>query len=275
VVLGGKDADSIAKVAEAYAPILDQSHPTGRVDARPELVTTDVRTAETVKYAANAFLAAKISFMNEVAHISDAVGADVTDVARAMGLDPRIGSEFLGAGVGWGGSCFGKDLSALAATARRYGIEPAILDAVKAVNAGQITIVIQKLRTHIGRLDGARIVLLGLAFKPGTDDLRDAPSLKIAQELHDNGATVVAYDPVVHEVDGEPPFSIAIDPYEAVTGADAVVLVTEWPELLDLDLSRVFEVMAGKVLLDGRNALDPESVRAAGLTYVGVGRGSA
>jgi nucleotide sugar dehydrogenase len=274
VVLGGSNAESIDRVAMVYTPILEQSHPTGSPDHKPQLVITDVRTAETVKYAANAFLATKISFMNEVAHLADAVGADITDVARAMGLDPRIGAQFLGAGVGWGGSCFGKDLSALAGTARRYGIEPAILDAVNTVNAGQIAVAVEKLQTHVGRLDGARIALLGLAFKPGTDDLRDAPSLKIADELAARGATVAGYDPVVHEIDGHSEITVAIDAYDAVRGADAVVLVTEWPELLELDLERIAGAMAGKLLLDGRNSLDPELVRGAGLTYVGIGRGS-
>ncbi len=275
VVLGGADPSAIDKVATAYAPILEQTHGMGRSDLRPELVVTDIRTAETVKYAANAFLATKISFMNEVAHLADAVGADIVDVARAVGLDPRIGSQFLGAGVGWGGSCFGKDLSALAGTARRYGIEPAILEAVRAVNAGQIDVVVQKLQTHLGGLDGVKIGLFGLAFKPGTDDLRDAPSLKIAERLLAHGASVTAYDPVVHELVGSPDIAVAIDAYEAATGAHAVVLVTEWPELLDLDLERIAGVMAGGLLLDGRNALPSAGVRAAGLTYVGIGRGSA
>jgi nucleotide sugar dehydrogenase len=275
VVLGGSDAEAIDRVARAYAPILEQTHSAAGPDHKPELVITDVRTAETVKYAANAFLATKISFMNEVAHLADAVGADVTDVARAMGLDPRIGAQFLGAGVGWGGSCFGKDLSALAGTARRYGIEPAILEAVRNVNAGQIDVAIQKLHTHLGSLDGAKIALFGLAFKPGTDDLRDAPSLKIAEALHARGAVVAAYDPVVREVNSHPELSVSIDAYDAAAGADAVVLVTEWPELVDLDFERVSAVMAGELLLDGRNALQPARVQAAGLTYVGIGRGSA
>jgi len=271
VVLGGSTAEAIDQVRQVYGPIVDQTFPGGRPDLNPELVITDRRTAETVKYAANAFLATKISFMNEVAHLADAVGADISDVARAMGLDPRIGPQFLGAGVGWGGSCFGKDLAALAGTARKHGIEPGILDAVRAVNEGQIEVVVEKLASGLGGVDGKKVAILGLAFKPGTDDLRDAPSLKIAAALATAGALVTAYDPIVREVDG---LAVDIDAYDAAADADAVVLVTEWPELLALDFERIAQVMAGRLVIDGRNALEPAKLQRAGLEYVGIGRGT-
>ena len=271
VVLGGSEPAAIDQVAELYRPILEQSFDEGRDDVVPELVVTDLPTAETIKYAANAFLATKISFINEIARMCDAVGASVTDVATAIGLDRRIGPSFLGAGVGWGGSCFRKDLSALSVTARDHGIVPAILDAVIATNDAQVGHVIQKLQRHLGILRGRRIALLGLAFKPGTDDLRDAPSLRLASQLIELGSKVKAFDPIVADVEMSG-LATATDAYQLAERADAVVLVTDWPEFVDIDLVKLAAAMRGNLLLDGRNALDPMAVEAAGLIYEGIGR---
>ncbi len=271
VVLGSDDPAALQLIADLYRPILDQSFTGGRPDHRPGLVRTNLETAEIVKYAANAFLAMKISFINEVAAIADAVGADVTEVATAIGMDQRIGSSFLGAGIGWGGSCFGKDLAALHATARSYGIESLITRAVVEVNDGQIDFVVDKLRLHL-ELRESRIALLGLAFKPGTDDLRDAPSLKLARRLIDEGARVTAFDPVVGTVDDPAGLEIAGSWQDAVSGADATVVVTEWDEFLSIDLAGLSSFMKGDLFVDARNAFDMNAAADAGLTYVGIGR---
>ncbi len=272
IVIGSNDRHALDLIEEIYGPILDQSFTGGRPDARPALVRTDLTTAETVKYAANAFLASKISFINEIAGIADAVGANIGEVSTAIGLDTRIGSRFLNAGIGWGGSCFGKDLAALAATAREHSVEPRILDAVMAVNQGQIEYVVAKLQTHLGALRGRRIALLGLSFKPETDDMRDAPALKIASRLLKLGGVVSAYDPVVHSVDEVSEIRLHDSALAALDRADAVVVVTEWKEFLSLSLDAVSEAMEGSLFVDGRNAFDPSAVAAAGLTYVGIGR---
>ncbi len=271
VVLGSNDPGAIATMVEVYRPILEQTFTGGRPDLRPGLVRTNLETAEIVKYAANAFLAMKISFINEVAMIADAVGADVTEVATAIGMDQRIGSSFLGAGIGWGGSCFGKDLAALRATAHRHGVESLITGAVVAVNDHQIDFVAEKVSKHID-LAGAEIALLGLAFKPGTDDLRDAPSLKLARHLLDSGATVTAYDPVVGAVSGMDDLKVAPSWRDAVAGADATVVITEWDEFLSINLAALAESMDGALFVDARNAFDAAAATDAGLSYVGVGR---
>jgi UDPglucose 6-dehydrogenase len=274
VVIGSKSREAIELVTEAYRPILDQTFRGGRPDTvRPNLVTTGLATAETIKYAANAFLATKISYINEISQICEKVGADVTEVAHAIGLDQRIGDKFLNAGVGWGGSCFGKDLDALAAIARDYGLSPEMLDAVREVNRRQRLHVVDKLQLHLKTLRGRRIALFGLAFKPGTDDLRDAPSIDIARRLVELGATVLGYDPIVKEVPGFPELRTTSDAFEAAERADAVVVVTEWPEFDEIDLERLAEVMRGDLFFDGRNAIDSTRVRAAGLRYEGIGRG--
>ncbi len=274
VVLGTNDPVAMEAITDLYRPILEQSFTGGRPDHRPGLVQTDLETAEIVKYAANAFLAMKISFINEVAAVADAVGADITEVATAIGMDQRIGSPFLGAGIGWGGSCFGKDLAALHATARAHGLDSLITQAVVEVNDRQIEMVAAKLRRHL-EPGGSRIALLGLAFKPGTDDLRDAPSLKLARRLLDEGAQVVAFDPVVDAVADEmEDLEIATSWEEAVGGADATVVVTEWNEFLAIDLVALAAFMKGSVFVDARNAFDIQAATAAGLTYIGIGRGS-
>ncbi|MCZ7525866.1 MAG: UDP-glucose/GDP-mannose dehydrogenase family protein [Acidimicrobiia bacterium] len=272
VVLGSDDPDALERVARIYEPILQQRLNGDAASRRPVLVRTTLASAETVKYASNAFLALKISFANEIANICELVGADVTDVVHAMGLDERIGARFLDAGAGWGGSCFGKDLSELIAAASDHGYDARLLRAAKSVNGWQRELVVKKVRRHLHGLRGRRVGLLGLAFKPGTDDLRDAPSLDIARALLAGGATVLAHDPVVRSVPGFPELRIAGDPYEAGERADAVVLVTEWSDYLELELGVLRDRMRGRLLLDSRNLFDPAKVRTAGLHYEGIGR---
>jgi UDPglucose 6-dehydrogenase len=233
-------------------------------------------SAEMIKYAANAFLATKISFINEVATLCELVGADVGEVAYGMGLDGRIGSRFLSAGIGWGGSCFPKDIAALRAVAHEYEHEVPLLDATVAVNERQRKQVITKLQRELHTLKGKRVALLGLSFKPDTDDLREAPSLKLARSLDSFGARAVGYDPVAGKKAARllPELKVVFDPYEALEGAHAAVIVTEWEEFRELDLKRVASLMhKPPLLVDGRNALDPEEVRAAGIRYRGFGSG--
>ncbi len=250
-------------VVELYAPL----------DA--PLVRTDIASAEMVKLASNAFLATKISFINEIANVCEETGADVVEVARGMGLDDRIGPKFLQAGIGFGGSCFPKDVDALKQLAGNSGYHFQLLTSVIEVNELQKRRVIGKLHKHLGGLVGKRVALFGLAFKPNTDDMREASSLVLSARLNADGAAVVAYDPVAEEqarklVSG---IDFAGSPLEAAKDADAVVLVTEWPEFLELDWQLVAETMQGNLVIDGRNALDPDALRAAGLVYDGVGRG--
>lgn len=272
VVLGSDDRSALELVGQIYRPLLDQAFPGGSPNRRPPLVFTTLATAETIKYASNAFLATKISFINEMANICELVGADVSEVATALGLDARIGAQFLEAGVGWGGSCFGKDLGALTATAAKWGYCLELLPAVLAVNYRQRRLVVEKVRRHLGTLEGRRISLLGLAFKPGTDDLRDAPSIAIARWLQEEGAMVSAHDPVVRKSPELTGVRISSDPYDAVEGADAVILVTEWPEYLALNFEHLSVRMCGKVFIDGRNLLDSSLLEQAGLRYEGIGR---
>ena len=281
IVLGSDERDALDTMRALYEPIVEQTFPTQR-DPRPKaavpFVTTDLASAEMIKYAANAFLATKISFINEVATICELVGADVSSVAHGMGLDERIGSRFLSAGIGGGGSCLPKDVAALRSIAREYDHEPLLLDATVSVNERQRKGVVVKLQRELHTLKGKRIALLGLAFKPNTDDLREAPSLKIARELDQRGARVVGYDPVAgKKALGllSPPdlLKVAFDPYEALEGAHAAVVVTEWEEFRGLDLERVTSSMKDpRLVVDGRNLLNPSDARAAGLRYRGFGR---
>jgi UDPglucose 6-dehydrogenase len=262
VVVGDDGGWAGDAVVELYAPL------------QAPLVRTDVASAEMVKLASNAFLATKISFINEIANVCEETGADVVEVARGMGLDDRIGPKFLQAGIGFGGSCFPKDVDALKQLAGNSGYHFQLLTAVIEVNELQKRRVIGKLHKHLGGLAGKRVALLGLAFKPNTDDMREASSLVLSARLHADGASVVAYDPVAEEqarsmVSG---IEFSDSPLAAIKGADAVVLVTEWREFLELDWSAVAAGMSGDVVVDGRNALDPEGVRAAGLIYEGIGR---
>jgi nucleotide sugar dehydrogenase len=274
VVLGSDDAGALDVVERLYEPILNQSFPGGETSRRPSLLRTSLGIAEAVKYTANAFLATKISFINEIANICELVGADVVEVARAVGLDPRIGPAFLQSGIGWGGSCLGKDIRALMATARELGYEPSFLQAVHSLNQRQRRTVVDKLARLLAGLQGKRIALLGLAFKPGTDDLRDAPALEIASAIVDAGGGVRAYDPMVRWVAGIDGMTIVADPYQAAAHADAIVLATEWPEFLELDLAALRSCMRGDIFLDGRNLLDPGELAAAGFRAEGIGRPS-
>jgi UDPglucose 6-dehydrogenase len=240
------------------------------------IVRTDVSSAEMIKLASNAFLATKISFINEIANVCDEVGADVTEVARGMGLDDRIGPRFLNAGLGFGGSCFPKDTQALKMLAGNIGYHFQLLSSVIEVNELQKRRVISKLSKHLGSLVGRRVALLGLAFKPDTDDMREASSLVLASRLQSEGAEVVAYDPVASGPAGEllPDTEMADAALDALDGADAAVLVTEWPEFALLDWGEAASRMRTALVVDGRNFLDAEAVRSAGMIYEGIGRPS-
>jgi UDPglucose 6-dehydrogenase len=241
------------------------------------IVRTDISSAEMIKLASNAYLATKISFINEIANVCDEVGADVTEVARGMGLDPRIGARFLNAGLGFGGSCFPKDTQALKILAGNSGYHFQLLSSVIEVNELQKRRVMAKLSKHLDSLVGKRVALLGLAFKPDTDDMREASSLVLAARLEGEGASVVAYDPVAGDRAAEllPNVEMAGSAMSTLEGADAVVVVTEWPEFAELDWSQVAKRMANPLLVDGRNFLDPKVVRDAGITYEAIGRPSA
>lgn len=277
VVLGSDDHAALNELAELYRPILDRRVPGKAPSNLPPvpLVVTDLVTAEMTKYASNAFLATKISFANEMSRLCEMIGADVTEVTAGMGLDQRIGGMFLDAGLGWGGSCFGKDISALLATAEDYGYRARLLTATVEVNQDQRHLVVEQLLRHLKTLRGARVALLGLAFKPGTDDLRDSPAVDVARRLLSRGCFVTAHDPVVHELPQLPGVRMASDPYRAAWGSDAVVLATDWPQFLGLDLVRLRTATRGTLFFDGRNNFDPVAVRAAGFDYLGIGRSGA
>jgi nucleotide sugar dehydrogenase len=271
VVVGGEDECSLDRVAELYRPILEQNFAGAGHGRRPVLIRTTSATAEMIKYAANAFLATKVSFINEIANICDSIDADVVEVSRGIGLDHRIGASYLDAGLGWGGSCLGKDLAALISHAKEHGYEPELLRATLGVNARRRSQVVERLRQRLGALTEKRVALLGLAFKPGTDDLRDAPAVGIARELIDAGSTVTAYDPSVLRVPEACGLSLAASAYDAVEQADAVVIATQWPEFLELDFEKLRARMRGTMLLDGRNCVDANAVAASGLSYQGTG----
>jgi UDPglucose 6-dehydrogenase len=264
VVIGADPGDAAPgdAVARLYEPLGGQ------------IVRTDLASAEMIKLASNAFLATKISFVNEIANVCEEVGADVAEVARGMGLDERIGPSFLQAGIGYGGSCFPKDVTALKMLAGNSGYHFQLLNAVIEVNELQKRRVIGKLQKHLGSLVGKRVALLGLAFKPQTDDMREASSLVLAARLEGEGAEVVAYDPVAADAarDLLGPVELRDSALEALEGADAAVLVTEWPEFAELDWAVVAGRMARPLLVDGRNFLDPELLRGAGFEYEGIGR---
>jgi UDPglucose 6-dehydrogenase len=236
-----------------------------------EILRTDVASAELIKMASNAFLSTRISFINEIANVCEFVGADVVDVARGVGLDHRLGSSYLRAGIGWGGSCFPKDITALKQLAGNSGYQFQLLQAVWEVNELQKRRVVQKLTKHLGPLPNKKIALLGLAFKPNTDDMREAPSRVIAYRLLSEGAEVRAWDPVAHPND-LPGIEICDSVLDAVRDADAAVIVTEWPELATLATDDVRDAMAQPVIIDGRNLLDPVAARKAGFVYEGIGR---
>jgi UDPglucose 6-dehydrogenase len=263
-VLGSRRADAADKVAQLHLPL------------RAPIVVTNLRTAEMIKYASNAFLATKISFINEIANICEALGADVQEVAAGMGLDKRIGAYFLNAGIGYGGSCFPKDVKALAYMANIQGRHPQLLHAVMDINDFQRKTAVLKVREVLGDdLTGRTVGLLGLAFKPNTDDMREAPSIDIAAMLQAAGASVKGYDPAAMDWAGRviPKLGLAQNAYELVEGCDAVIVCTEWNEFKQLDLTRVKGMMKQPVIIDGRNIYEPEAVTELGFTYRAVGRG--
>ena len=282
IVIGATSSFATERLRALYEPIIEQTFSPPPSAPRPAgftavpVVTTDLASAEMIKYAANAFLATKISFANEIANICERVGADITEVVRGFGLDNRIGPRFLNAGVGWGGSCFGKDVSALIDISREYSYEPQLLRATVDVNGRQRHVAVQKLQETLKIIKGKTIGLLGLAFKPETDDLRDAPALTIAQELLEIGARIRAYDPIAVAVCREQHPGLKVEyassAVDLAADCDAVVIVTEWEEFRNLDPEQLGAVMRNRVVIDGRNVLDREAFIRAGFAYRGVGR---
>jgi UDPglucose 6-dehydrogenase len=262
VVLGSTERGAAEAVAELYRPL------------QCPILVTDLRTAEMIKYASNAFLATKISFINEMAAICEQLGADVKQVAAGMGLDRRIGPSFLDAGIGWGGSCFPKDVRALVNMAANHGAHPQLLRAVMEINHDQRRQVVIKLKQSLGSLRGRVIGVLGLAFKPNTDDMRDAPSREIIAFLQSEGASVRAYDPVAMDVARKQLADVVYcaDAYEAAAGCDGLVVVTEWNEFKQLDMAAIRRSMRRPVLVDGRNIYDPQAMTQLGFTYRAIGR---
>jgi UDPglucose 6-dehydrogenase len=242
------------------------------------IFVTDVRTAEMIKYTANAFLATRISFVNEIANICDRVGADIKNVVAGAGADKRIGTAFMNAGLGFGGSCFPKDVTALSRIAESYGIEASILESVIAVNRRQIVRTAQRIRDALDGLRGRRIAVLGASFKPNTDDIRESPALALAEFLVQSDASVSISDPVALPLVRNTPLGSRLDLADttesAAAGADALVIATEWNEFKQLDLAAVRALMAGDLLVDCRNLYDAAAANAAGLRYLGIGRGS-
>src|SRR5579862_5894917 len=281
IVLGAEE-ECMHVLQELYRPLFEQRFDAPAFLPRPAdmgevpVVTTTLTSAEMIKYAANAFLAVKIGFANEIANICERVGAEAPEVMAGIGLDARIGARFLNPGLGWGGSCFGKDVQSLMHTAREYGYQSRLLEAALEVNRAQRQLVIQKLQEKLYILKGRTIGLLGLAFKPETDDLRDAPSLQVAAKLLQMGVRVNVYDPVAMPACRELHPALRVhycdSPEEAAEEADALVLVTEWKQFGALDLREVAKRMARAILVDGRNLFDPEAARQAGFDYSGVGR---
>jgi UDPglucose 6-dehydrogenase len=262
VVLGSLNKEAAEKVAQLHLAL------------RAPIVVTDLRTAEMIKYASNAFLATRISFINEIAAICEELGADVKEVAAGMGYDKRIGHYFLDAGLGYGGSCFPKDVLALEHMALIHGTHPALLRAVMDINRDQRRKAIFRLRQELGRLQDRVVGLLGLAFKPNTDDMREAPAVEIAHLLRNEGALVKGYDPAAMRVAARelPDIQLAEDPYDLAEGCDAIVVCTEWNEFRHLDMARVQRAMRRSVIYDGRNIYDPERMEELGFRYCGVGR---
>jgi UDPglucose 6-dehydrogenase len=282
IVIGASDDESLGIMRQLYEPLVEQGFEAPAGVPRPAglgkvlLFTTTLTSAEMIKYAANAFLAMKIGFANEIANICERVGAEAPEVMTGIGLDSRIGKRFLNPGVGWGGSCFGKDIQSLLHTAREYGYESRLLQASLDVNTAQRQMVIQKLQEKLYILKGRTIGLLGLAFKPDTDDLRDAPSLHIAERLLAMGARVKAYDPIAMKACREQRPDLKIRYCESAMDlaqeADALVVVTEWQEFRTLDLAALAGRMATRILVDGRNLYTAEAATAAGFDYTGIGR---
>jgi UDPglucose 6-dehydrogenase len=275
IVLGGNSEKAIEMMKVLYTPIVDRKFGEDPTLPPVPVVVTDLSSAEMVKYASNAFLATKISFINEVANICDRVGADVTQVAQGIGLDSRIGPKFLQAGIGWGGSCFPKDVSALIHTADDYGYSTQLLKATVEVNQRQRLMALEKLQQTLKILKGKTIGLLGLTFKPDTDDMRDAPSMVLIEQLNRLGAKVKAYDPIVSQSGlrhGLAGVAVETTPEQLAMGCDALVLITDWQQFKTLDYARLAELMHQPVIIDGRNFLNPQSLEAQGFQYLGIGR---
>ncbi|HWT15107.1 MAG TPA: UDP-glucose/GDP-mannose dehydrogenase family protein [Patescibacteria group bacterium] len=269
IVIGSDSAHAIERMKVLYAPF-NRNH--------ERIVLMDVRSAELTKYAANAMLATKISFMNEMANIAERVGADIEHVRHGIGSDPRIGYSFIYPGAGYGGSCFPKDVQALDRTARQHGYTPRILEAVEAVNDAQKHRVFALIQQHFEDVRGKTIAIWGLAFKPNTDDMREAPARVLLAQLWTAGANVRAYDPeagkeAAHLFGARDDLAICDEPFAALEGADALVIMTEWKEFWSPDFERVRALLSSPVVFDGRNIYDPKSVEAAGLAYYGIGRG--
>ena len=264
VVLGSEDRAAANQVAEIYQPL------------RCTIIITDVRTAEMIKYASNAFLATRISFINEIGNICEELGADVREVARGMGYDKRIGHAFLDAGLGWGGSCFPKDVKALEHMAVLNGTQPQLLQAVMEINRNQRRRAVMKLRKALGSLNDKTIGVLGLSFKPNTDDIRDAAALEIIHLLQNEGAHIYAYDPQAMENAAKVLKNVKLceNPYQVADGADALLLATEWNEFKQIDFGQIIKMLRTPVILDGRNLWDSEHLKAIGFTYIGIGRGT-
>jgi UDPglucose 6-dehydrogenase len=275
IVLGSNSQQAIDLMLSLYAPIIDRQHSEDTKLASVAVLTTDLGSAEMIKYAANAFLATKISFINEIANICERVGADVTQVSKGIGLDSRIGNKFLNAGIGWGGSCFPKDLAALIHTGADYGYEAQLLKATVNVNQQQRTLVIQKLQNTLKILKGKTIGLLGLTFKPDTDDLRDAPALDIIQILTELGAKVKAYDPIISSQSSTYPYlanvNLVASPQTLAIDSDALILMTEWSEFQEIDYQNLAKLMRSPILVDCRNFLSSVQLIEAGFQHIGIG----
>ena len=282
IVIGADHPTAIALLRELYAPLLEQTFDPPPSTPRPEryilppLITTTPTSAEMTKYAANSFLATKISFINEFAGLAERVGADITEVARAIGLDTRIGTRFLHAGIGWGGSCFGKDTRAIVTTAKTYDYPMQIVESAIDVNMRQRLHVIERLQQHLKVLRGTTIGILGLAFKGNTDDLRDAPALTLIEQLHERGAVIRVHDPIAMEQAQkfcpDLPVEYCKDVDCLAMSCDAVVVATDWPEYKQLPLAAMKEKMRGNLVMDARNLLKAEDVEKHGFAYVGIGR---
>jgi UDPglucose 6-dehydrogenase len=275
IVLGGNSEKAITMMQELYQPLVTREFAEDKSLPKVPVVVTDLSSAEMIKYAANSFLATKISFINEVANICDRVGADVTQVAKGIGLDSRIGGKFLDAGIGWGGSCFPKDVSALVHTADDYNYDSELLKAAINVNQRQRLLALEKLQNELKILKGKTVGLLGLTFKPDTDDMRDAPALDLIEQLNRLGARVKAYDPIVSQSGlshGLSNVIIETNVEMLADKCDALVLVTDWKEFLKLDLQKIAKLMHNPLIIDGRNFLNREAVQAAGIRYIGMGR---
>ena len=265
VVIGVENGNARQIMEKLYAGIARTNHP---------ILFTDIRSAEIIKYASNAMLAARISFMNEIANLCEKVGADVKEVAKGIGLDARIGPRFLQAGAGYGGSCFPKDVKALIHTMKGNGVQGKILEAVEAVNEAQKASIVPKLKKLVPDLKGKKIALWGLAFKPKTDDMREAPSITIIHQLQKEGAKINAFDPEATKTAKKIFKDVAYfeDPYETVKDCEALIIVTEWNTFRDLDKEKIRRLLAKPNIVDGRNVYDPKEMKELGFNYIGIGR---